>query len=62
MLNDLKSQNNELTNELSEKNCIYDKLFSDNTNLLKNVEEAKKEKETGRRNYSPFTGGETEVK
>ena len=45
MLNDLKSQNNELTNELSEKNCIYDKLFSDNTNLLKNVEEAKKENE-----------------
>ena len=45
LLNDLKCQNIDLTNELSEKNSIYEKLFADNTNLLNNLNERKKENE-----------------
>ena len=44
-LNDLKSQNIDLTNELEEKNCIYEKLLADNKNLLHNLDERKKENE-----------------
>ena len=43
ILNDLKCQNVELTNELDEKNSIYQKLYADNTNLYRNLEERKKE-------------------
>ena len=43
MLNDLKCQNIDLTNELNEKNSIYQKLYADNTNLYRNLEERKKE-------------------
>ena len=43
MLNDLKCQNVDLTNELNEKNSIYKKLYADNTNLYRNLEERKKE-------------------
>ena len=46
LLNDLKCQNVDLTNELNEKNSIYEKLFADKTNLLKNLDERKKENET----------------
>ena len=42
-LNDLKSQNMDLTNELEEKNAIYEKLLADNSNLLHNLDERKKE-------------------
>ena len=45
ILNDLKSQNMDLTNELNEKENIYKKLYADNTNLLRNLEERKKENE-----------------
>ena len=45
VLQDLQSQNEDLTNELKEKNCIYEKLYADNTNLLKNLEERKLENE-----------------
>ena len=45
LLSDLKSQNMDLTDELNEKNSIYDKLFADNTNLLRNLDERKKENE-----------------
>ena len=34
------------SNELNEKNSIYEKLFADKTNLLKNLDEHKKEYET----------------
>ena len=44
-LNDLKSQNMDLTNELEEKNAIYEKLLADNSNLLHNLDERKKENE-----------------
>ena len=44
LLNDLKCQNVDLTNELNEKNSIYEKLFADKTNLLKNLDERKKRK------------------
>jgi chromosome segregation ATPase len=44
-LNDLKSQNIDLANELEEKNCIYEKLLADNKNLLHNLDERKKENE-----------------
>ena len=43
VLNDLKSQNVDLTNELAEKNSIYEKLFADKTNLLSNLDERNKE-------------------
>ena len=43
VLNDLKSQNIDLTNELAEKNSIYEKLFADKTNLLSNLDERNKE-------------------
>ena len=43
IFNDLKCQNLELTNELEEKNSIYEKLYADKTNLLKNLDERKKE-------------------
>ena len=33
----------DLTNELNEKNTIYQKLTADNTNLLNNLEDRKKE-------------------
>ena len=45
ILNDLKSQNMDLTNELNEKENIYKKLYADNTNLLRNLEERKRENE-----------------
>ena len=45
ILNDLKCQNVDLTNELNEKNTIYKKLSADNTNLFRNLEERKKENE-----------------
>ena len=43
ILNDLKCQNVDLTNELNEKNSIYQKL--DNQNLFRNLEDRKKENE-----------------
>ena len=45
ILNDLKCQNMDLTNELNDKNVIYQKLTADNTNLFQNLEERKKENE-----------------
>ena len=45
ILHDLKSQNIDLTNELNEKNNIYEKLYADNTSLLHNLDERKKENE-----------------
>ena len=45
ILNDLKAQNMDLTNELNEKENIYKKLYADNTNLLSNLEDRKKENE-----------------
>ena len=45
ILNDLKAQNMDLTNELNEKENIYKKLYADNTNLLRNLEDRKKENE-----------------
>ena len=45
ILSDLKSQNMDLTNELNEKENIYKKLYADNTNLLRNLEDRKKENE-----------------
>ena len=45
ILSDLKAQNMDLTNELNEKENIYKKLYADNTNLLRNLEERKKENE-----------------
>ena len=42
-LSDLKAQNLDLANELSEKNSIYEKLYADKSNLLKNLDERKKE-------------------
>ena len=46
ILNDLKCQNVDLTNELNEKNSIYQKLSADNQNLFRNLEDRKKENET----------------
>ena len=46
ILNDLKCQNVDLTNELAEKNSIYEKLYADKSNLLNNLEERKKENDT----------------
>ena len=34
MLSNLKADNVDLKNELDEKNCIYEKLLSDNNNKL----------------------------
>ena len=45
ILNDLKAQNMDLTNELNEKENIYKKLYADNTNLFRNLEDRKKENE-----------------
>jgi chromosome segregation ATPase len=45
ILNDLKCQNCDLTSELNEKNSIYKKLYADNTNLFRNLEDRKKENE-----------------
>ena len=45
ILNDLKCQNIDLTNELNEKNNIYKKLYADNANLFRNLEDRKKENE-----------------
>ena len=45
IVNDLKCQNIDLTNELNEKNSIYQKLYADNTNLFRNLEDRKKENE-----------------
>ena len=45
LLSDLKSQNMDLTDELNEKNSIFEKLSADNTNLLHNLDERKKENE-----------------
>ena len=45
ILNDLKCQNMDLTNELNEKNSIYQRLYADNTNLFRNLEDRKKENE-----------------
>ena len=52
ILNDLKCQNMDLTNELNEKNTIYQKLTADNTNLLNNLEDRKKENENFYRTVS----------
>ena len=41
----MKDQNIYLTNELNEKENIYKKLYADNTNLLRNLEDRKKENE-----------------
>ena len=41
ILDDLKCQNIDLTNELNEKTNIYKKLYADNTNLFKNLEDRK---------------------
>ena len=46
ILNDLKCQNVDLTNELAEKNSIYEKLYADKSNLLNNLDERKKENDT----------------
>ena len=43
ILNDLKCQNMDLTNELKEENIIYQKLTADNANLLQNLQERNKE-------------------
>ena len=43
ILNDLKCQNLDLSNELNEKNSIYQRLYADNTNLCRNLEDRKKE-------------------
>ena len=45
ILNELKCQNMDLTNELNEKNTIYQKLNADNANLLHNLQDRKKENE-----------------
>ena len=45
ILNDLKCQNIDLTNELKEKNTINQKLTADNCNLLQNLQDRKKENE-----------------
>ena len=45
ILNDLKCQNVDLTNELNEKNSIFQKLSADNQNFLRNLEDRKKENE-----------------
>ena len=45
ILCDLKCQNCDLTSELNEKNSIYKKLYADNTNLFRNLEDRKKENE-----------------
>ena len=45
ILNDLKCQNCDLSSELNEKNSIYKKLYADNTNLFRNLEDRKKENE-----------------
>lgn len=45
VLNDLKTQNIELNNELNDKNSINKKLFADNNNLFRNLEDRKKENE-----------------
>ena len=46
ILNDLKCQNVDLTNELAEKNSIYEKLYADKSNLLNNLDKRKKENDT----------------
>ena len=46
ILEDLKCQNVDLTNELAEKNSIYEKLYADKSNLLNNLDERKKENDT----------------
>ena len=43
LINELKCQNMDLCNELTQKNSIYEKLKADNCNLLQNLEEKKKE-------------------
>ena len=45
ILNDLKCQNMDLTNELNDKNTIFQKLTADNANLFHNLEDRKKENE-----------------
>jgi chromosome segregation ATPase len=45
ILNDLKCQNTDLTNELNDKNTIFQKLTADNANLFHNLEDRKKENE-----------------
>jgi len=45
ILNELKCQNCDLSSELNEKNSIYQKLYADNTNLFRNLEDRKKENE-----------------
>jgi chromosome segregation ATPase len=45
ILNDLKFQNTDLTNELNDKNTIFQKLTADNANLFHNLEDRKKENE-----------------
>ena len=45
ILNELKCQNMDLTNDMNEKNMIYQKLKADNANLLQNLQDRKKENE-----------------
>ena len=45
ILTELKCQNMDLTNEINEKNNIYEKLTADNINLLNNLEDRKKQNE-----------------
>ena len=45
ILNELKCQNIDLSNELKDKTNIYQKLYADNANLCRNLEDRKKENE-----------------
>ena len=45
ILNELKCQNIDLSNELKDKTNIYQKLYADNANLFRNLEDRKKENE-----------------
>jgi chromosome segregation ATPase len=45
IVNELKCQNIDLSNELKDKTNIYQKLYADNANLFRNLEDRKKENE-----------------
>lgn len=45
IVNELKCQNIDLSNELKDKTNIYQKLYADNANLCRNLEDRKKENE-----------------
>ena len=46
IVNELKCQNIDLSNELKDKTNIYQKLYADNANLCRNLEDRKKENES----------------